>query len=79
MLAKMRAGTRVWSGRPSKPDVLHNAPYAVHVRYSLDHRPTHTLTSPMGVRTTTQEEPKSIMLLIAKETYQFGHSQEQFH
>ena len=58
LLAKVRAGTRVWSGKPSKPAVVHNAPYAVHVRRSVNHCAAHTLTSPTGVRTTTQEEPK---------------------
>ena len=59
MLAKMRAGTRARSGNPSsKPAVVHNAPYAVHVRRSVNLRAAHTLTSPTGVRTTTQKEPK---------------------
>ena len=69
MLVKMRAGTRVRSANPSsKPAVVHNAPYAVHLMRSVDHLPTHTLTSPTGVRTTTTGGTKSQLcyILIAK-------------
>ena len=61
MLAKMRAGTRARSGNPSsKPAVVHNASYAVHVRRSVYDLPTHTLTSPTGVKTSTQEEEPKV-------------------
>ena len=30
LLTRVRAGTRVWSGNPSKPDILHNTKIAKH-------------------------------------------------
>ena len=65
LLTRVRAGTRVWSGNPSKPDVLHNTPSDLHVRrIGMDPWLAHTFTLPTRLRSTVQKETDLWRIII---------------